>query len=215
MRSLMIPLVMILAAGGGPALDAQDPRFAASLNLILPTGGFRETSGWDTDNLGTPFRYTEGYDLGLGGQLAISFPVDPKLAIRLNLSGHAVDGSNTAPGLSTINLRHYMFSVGGDLQIFTVSAHRHRGTYFLAGVSADFERFDRSFDDIGEPWADVETTRKSRLGGNVGIGHTFGYDAGVRFNLEATYHATLNGKDAAKGEPPSTDFVRLSFGFVF
>ncbi len=136
-------------------------------------------------------------------------------SIRLNLSGHAVDGSNTAPGYDAINLRHYMFSVGGDLQIFTVSAHRHRGTYFLAGVSADFERFDRSFDDIGDPWSDVDTTRKSRLGGNVGIGHTFGYDAGVRFNLEATFHATLNGKDEAKGEPPSTDFVRLSFGFVF
>ncbi len=213
MRSLMFPLVMVLAAGGGSALEAQDPRFAASLNLILPTGGFRSTTYGPTTSL--PVSQEEGYDLGLGGQLSISFPVDPKLAIRLNLSGHAVDGSNTAPGYDAINLRHYMFSVGGDLQIFTVSAHRHRGTYFLAGVSADFERFDRSFDDIGEPWADVETTRKSRLGGNVGIGHTFGYDAGVRFNLEATFHATLNGKDEAKGEPPSTDFVRLSFGFVF
>lgn len=213
MRSLMIPLVMVLAAGSGSALEAQDPRFAASLNLILPTGGFRSTTYGPTASL--PVNQEEGHDLGLGGQFTISFPLDPKLAIRLNLSGHAVDGSNTAPGYDTINMRHYMFSVGGDLQIFTMSAHRHRGTYFLAGLSADFERFDRSYDDIGDPWSDVDTVRKSRLGGNVGLGHTFGLDAGVRFNLEATYHATLNGKDEAKGEPPSTDFVRLSFGFVF
>lgn len=213
MRSLTIPLVMLLAAGGGPALEAQDPRFAGALNLILPTGGFRSTTYGPSASL--PVSQEEGYDLGLGGQFTISFPVDPKLALRLNLSGHVVDGSNTAPGYDDINLRHYMFSVGGDLQIFTVSAHRHRGTYFLAGVSADFERFDRSFDDIEDSWADVDTVRKSRLGGNVGIGHTFGYDAGVRFNLEATFHATLNGKDESKGDPPSTDFVRLSFGFVF
>ncbi len=213
MRCLSLPLVLLLATGAGSHLKAQDFHCGVALNLILPTGGFRSTTYGPTPSL--PVYQEEGYDLGLGGQFTLSFPVDPKLAIRLNVGGHAVDGTNTAPGYDTINLRHSLFSLGGDLQIFTQSAYRHRGTYFLAGLAADFERFDRSFDDISQPWADLDTTRKSRLGGNLGIGHTFGGNAGVRFNLEATFHTTLNGNDEAKGEPPSTNFVRLSLGFVF
>jgi len=49
----------------------------------------------------------------------------------------------------------------------------------------------------------------------VGIGHSFGYDAGMRFNLEATFHKTLTGNDVGAGDPPSTDFVKLGFGWVF
>lgn len=101
------------------------------------------------------------------------------------------------------------------MQVFTQSAFRHRGLFFLVGVAADFERFERSFDDLDSEWASIDTVRKSRLGGNIGLGHTFGYDAGTRFTFEATYHKTLTGNDAAKGDPPSTDFVRISFGWVF
>ena len=39
--------------------------------------------------------------------------------------------------------------------------------------------------------------------------------AGTRFTLEATYHKSLTGNDATQGDPPSTDFVRVSFGWVF
>ena len=87
---------------------------------------------------------------------------------------------------------------------------------------ADFERFERTFGDFDDYdyydyWHndDIDTTRKSRLGGNFGIGHTFGFDAGVRFTMEATFHKTLNGNDSANDDPPNTDFVRLSFGCVF
>lgn len=212
MKPFFAPTLLALLAAA-PSLQAQQPRMGAAFNIVLPTGGFRNTTYDPTASVLVSQK--EGYDLGLGGQFTISFPIDPKLAFRLNLGVQATDGSNTAPGYDKINLRHVMYSLGGDLQIFTQSAYRHRGTYFLVGVAADFERFDRSFDDIDDWYADIDSTRKSRLGGNFGIGHTFGYDAGLRFTLEATYHKTLTGNDTAQAEPPSTDFVRLSFGFVF
>ena len=156
----------------------------------------------------------ETYDVGLGGSFTASFPMDRTLAIRLNISGSSETGVNRAQGYPDINLQHSIFSLGGDLQIFPQgTAFRHRGVYFIAGLSADFERFDRSF---GDPQYDyTTTTNKSRLGGSVGIGHSFGYDAGMRFTLEATFHKTLTGNDVGAGDPPSTDFVKLGFGFVF
>jgi len=212
MKKLMIPALLALV-GAGSTLQAQQPRLGVGLNLILPTGGFRSTTYPPTTSV--LVNQNEGYDVGLGGQFTISFPVDPKLAFRMNFGIQATEGSNTAAGYDKINLRHVMYSLGGDLQIFTQSAYRHRGTYFLAGLAADFERFDRSFDNFSNWYADVDSTRKSRLGGNFGIGHTFGFDAGTRFTLEATYHKTLSGNDTANSEPPSTDFVRISFGCVF
>jgi hypothetical protein len=81
------------------------------------------------------------------------------------------------------------------------------------GLSADFEQFDRSF---GDPRYDyTNTTRKSRMGGSIGIGHSFGYDAGARFTMEATFHKTLTAHDVEAGDPPPTDFVKVGFGFVF
>jgi len=212
MKRIMLPALLVLI-GASPALQAQQPRFGVGFNLVLPTGGFRSTTY--PPNASVLVDQSEGYDLGLGGQFTVSFPIDPKVAFRLNVGVQATDGSNTAAGYDKINLRHVMYSLGGDMQFFTQSAYRHRGTYFLAGLAADFERFDRSFDNFDDWSADVDSTRKSRLGGNFGIGHTFGYDAGVRFTLEATFHKTLTGNDTAKAEPPSTDFVRISFGCVF
>ncbi len=53
------------------------------------------------------------------------------------------------------------------------------------------------------------------MGGSLGFGHSFGYDAGLRFTLEATYHKTLTSHDVDAGDPPATDFVKVGFGFVF
>lgn len=220
MKRMMIPALLALV-GTGPALQAQQPRMGVALNLVLPTGSFGNRDGIASDNLGDLYKFNEGYDLGLGGQFTVSFPVDPKLAIRLNIGGQVENGSNTAVGYDKINLRHSMFSVGADLQVFTQSAYRHRGTYFLAGIAADFERFERTFGTFdNDYWDDdeIDTTRKSRLGGNFGIGHTFGFDAGTRFTIEATYHTSLSGRDVdteIPGVAKSTDFVRLSFGVVF
>ena len=213
MRRYSLPLVIALACAGS-ALPAQDAHFGFGLNLVLPTGGFRSTTYAPTADVKVP--QEEGYDLGLGGQFTISFPVDPKLAVRLNMSASGADGTNTAAGYEKINLRHQIFSVGGEMQIFTQSAARHKGTYFLAGVCADFERFDRSFGSLDHDyyWDETDTTRKSRLGATVGIGHSFGYDFG-RFTIEASLHKTISGNNTNNGEPPSTDFVKMSFGWVF
>jgi hypothetical protein len=211
----MLLLPLLLASGA--ALQAQAPHVGFSLNLVIPTGDFASRSlppyysSFDGHLVPTQ---KETYDVGLGGSFTVSFPVDRALAIRLNLSGSAENGINRAQGEANINLRHSLFSLGGDLQIFPEgTAYRHRGFYFVAGLSADFEQFDNSF---GDPQYDyTDTMRKSRMGGSIGFGHSFGYDAGVRFTLEATFHKTLTSHDVDAGDPPSTDFVKVGFGFVF
>ncbi len=217
MRPLAALLTLPLILVSGSALKAQSPHVGFSLNLLFPTGAFASTTypGYYSVSAGRDIpAQKETYDVGLGGSFTVSFPVDRTLAIRLNLSGSAENGTNRAPGETTINLRHSQFNLGGDLQIFPQgTAYRHRGLYFVTGLSADFEQFDRSF---GDPQYDyTDTTRKSRLGGSLGIGHSFGYDAGMRFTMEATFHKTLTAHDVEAGDPPSTDFVKLGFGFVF
>jgi hypothetical protein len=213
---LIIPLILV----SGSALKAQSPHYGLSLNLTLPTGAFNSTtyppytSPFNQGGaLDAPQRET--YDVGLGGSFTASFPTDRTLAIRLNLGYTSETGTNSAPSYPNANLQHSMFSVGGDLQIFPQGgAYRHRGLYFLAGLSADFEQF--SFSQGSDPnYFPDSSASKSRLGGTIGLGHTFGYDAGMRFNLEATFHKTLTGHDVGAGDPPSTDFVKLGFGVVF
>jgi hypothetical protein len=213
---LVLPLILV----SGSALKAQSPHMGFSLNLTVPTGAFNSTtypantSPFDqAPALGVPQR--ESFDAGLGGGFTVSFPTDRNLAIRLNLSGSSENGTNRAPGYASVNLRHSIFSVGGDLQIFPQgTAFRHRGLYFVAGLSADFEQF--SVSQGNDPYYIPDSSSsKSRLGGTLGLGHSFGYDAGMRFTLEATFHKTLTGNDVNSGNPPSTDFVKLGFGFVF
>ncbi|HJV49204.1 MAG TPA: hypothetical protein VJ549_08025 [Geothrix sp.] len=216
----LLALPLILASGS--ALRAQSPHMGFSLNLLIPTGEFAsktypEYFSTSAGRIIPPQKET--YDVGLGGSFTVSFPVDRNLAIRLNLGGSAENGTNRAYGEDTINLRHSEFNVGGDLQIFpNGTAFRHRGLYFVVGLSADFEQFDRSYGDITYGYYNdypVDTTHKSRLGGTVGLGHSFGYDSGMRFTLEGTFHKTLTGNNVDAGDPPSSDYVKLGFGFVF
>jgi hypothetical protein len=223
MRPTASLLVLPLILASGSVLKAQSPHIGFSLNLQFPTGEFASKTYpayFSTSAARTIPPQKETYDVGLGGSFTVSFPMDRNLAIRLNLSGSAENGTNRAPGETTINLRHSMFNLGGDLQIFPQgTAFRHRGLYFVAGLSADFEQFDRSFGDINSGYYyynyNVDTTHKSRLGATGGIGHSFGYDAGLRFTLEATFHKTLSGNNVDAGDPPSTDFLKVGFGFVF
>lgn len=211
-RSITL-LALILATGTG--LMAQDPHLGIALNISLPMGDFHNRSIPPTSSVLST--QNEGYDPGIGAQFTMSFPIEQGLAFRLNLNGQVEDGSNTAAGYDSINLQHSIFSLGADLQIFVNgSASRHRGTYLIGGISADFERFDRSFGDLNSEHnhEEVATERKSRMGGNIGLGHSFGF-AGSRFTIEASFHKTLSGNDQAKFEPPSSDFARLSFGWVF
>jgi hypothetical protein len=204
---LVLPLVLV----SGSALKAQSPHMGFSLNMTIPTGDFSSKSYPD---LLPPQKET--YDTGLGGSFTVSFPTDRTLAFRLNLSGSSESGINRSIGYSNINLQHSMFSLGGDLQIFPQgTAYRHRGLYFVAGLSADFEKFSGSQGSDPGYFPDY-STNKTRLGGSVGIGHSFGYDAGLRFTMEATFHKTLTGtSDNTVDLTPNADFVKLGFGFVF
>jgi hypothetical protein len=208
------PISMLLVATGlTPLLQAQEPHFGFSLNLGFPTGDFREKTYPPAGTVTST--QTEGYDPGFGGQFTVSFPVAPQVALRMNLGGQTTNGTNTVPNEETIHLQHELFSLGGEIQVFPGpgSAYRHRGTYLLGGVSADFERFDRSF---GTPNVDfTDTTRKSRLGGTFGIGHSFDYGTFGRFTLEGAFHKTLSGNHTSAGDPPSTDFVKMTIGVVF
>ncbi len=216
MRIFHIP-ALLLAWGATSGLMAQEPHVGFGINLGFPTGDFRSKSYPPTTTvLATQ---TDGYDLGLGGQFTVSFPVDPTFAMRMNFNGMSTNGTNTASGYSDLHLRHELFAIGGDMQIFLEGgAYRHKGTYLFVGASADFERFDRSnSDNFYNWWGDTatDTTRKSRLGGTFGLGHSFGYGGGPHFNLEISFHKTLTGNDLMKKEPPSTDFMKTSFGWVF
>lgn len=214
MKILCTPLSLLIILALAPAAHAQSPKLGLALNLTLPSGDFNNTHGIAVER----GPYTSGYDAGLGAQFWLSFPVDQRLAFRFVLGGQTHRGQDRATGHDTIHLRHSMLSLGGDVQIFTDSAFRHRGTYFIGGLSADFEKFERSFYDLDDEWTypeDINSEGKTRLGANFGIGHSFGYNSGLRFNLEATYHKTLTGNDTHNGEPISCDFARLSFGVVF
>lgn len=207
---------LALVLGATPALMAQDPHLGFGINLGFPTGDFRSKTYPPTGDVLT--EQTDGHDVGIGGQMTVSFPIDPTFAIRLNFNAMSTSGTNTATGYKDLTLKHELFGIGGEMQFFlNAGALRHRGTFLLLGASADFERFDRSDSTTWDWWGDTSTntTRKSRLAGTAGIGHSFGYGGGTRFNLEVTFHKTLTGNDIARKEPPSADFMKVSFGWVF
>lgn len=215
MRILQLS-ALVIALGASPALMAQDPHWGFGINLGFPTGDFRSKTYAPTPDV--PVEQLDGYDVGLGGQMTISFPVDPTFAIRMNFNAMSTSGTSTAAGYADQTLKHELVGIGGEMQFFlNAGALRHRGTFLLLGASADFERFDRSDGSTWDWWGDTatSTTRKSRLAGTAGIGHSFGYGGGARFNLEVTFHKTLTGNDIARKEPPSSDFMKVSFGWVF
>jgi len=198
---------------------AQDPHFGVALDLVIPTGGFSSTTYPPTQNLPVP--ETKDYDLGLGAKFFISFPVDPKLAFRLEFMGQSETGQSRAEGYESLDLRHDLFGIGAEVEVFlgTGSAYRHKGTYLLGGITADFEKFSwnsgNSYYDTYGYYDNWDSQRKSRMGVLAGLGHSFGYGGGSRFTMEAVYHKTLTNHDINAGDPPSTDFLRLGFGWVF
>ena len=199
----------VLAAGS--ALQAQQPRFGFALNLGFPTGEFRSR---DIPATSTTGKQNEGFDAGFGGQFTISFPVQQAVALRMNFSAQGTSGSRTESGQGSRDLQHDLFSLGAEMQLFfNGSASRHKGTYLYFGPCADFERWDYTNDHY---WDNSYNTydRKSRMGATAGLGHSFGYQTG-RFTMEMGFHKTLSGNDINRGDPPSSDFVKLSFGWVF
>jgi hypothetical protein len=209
---LLVPLLV-----AGASLGAQTPRMGFSLNLTFPTGDFASTTypayvSSYSGHLIPPQK--ESYDVGYGGSFTMSWPMDRHLAFRMIVSASTEDGTNRAAGESTLTLRHTMASFGGDFQIFPQGgALQHRGLYLVGGLSADSERFERGYGDL--TWGALDATHRSRLGANAGLGHAFGYGAGTRFTLEATFHKTLTAHDVVAGDPPSSDFTKVAFGWIF
>jgi len=208
MPRIQLPLLLLL--GASLAAQAQEPRIGVGLNLAFPTGGFSRTS-YPPVLQGDP-NQVETYDLGIGAQLSASFPLDQHVAFRAVMAYQATNGNYT-DGYDRINLQHNLFSLGGDIQIFTESAYRQRGPYLFGGLSADFERFDRSYGEVNVDY--TESYNKSRLGGTVGLGNSFPMAGGTRWILEAAYHTSLTGMDTRAGDPPATSFVRVTVGWVF
>jgi hypothetical protein len=200
----------------GP-LQAQSPNFGLSIFVSAPSGRFAETK-YQEDIEGLPSVATEGYDVGFGGQFTMSFPLQKTLAFRAGIAGMSSKGTSTMPGYETIFLRHTLVSLSGEFQIFLDDAYRHRGGYVIAGISGDFERFERSYDDRWDSrwddYSEMDVERKNRLGGILGVGHTF-YGSSFKFTVEAAYHTSLTGKDFNRGEPIGSDFVKVSLGLVF
>jgi hypothetical protein len=214
MRSISTLIACGLLSVGAPQLlPAQEPHFGFALNLGFPTGEFRSR---DIPASGTAGKQNEGFDAGFGGQFTISFPLEQALALRMNFNGQGTTGSRTESGHSNQDLQHNIFSLGAEMQIFVGgNANRHRGTYLFFGPSADFERWDYTYDGYWDSYRDTRTyDRKSRMGATFGMGHSFGRPIG-RFTMEVGFHKTLSGNDVNKGEPPSSDFAKLSFGWVF
>ncbi|MBP1628271.1 MAG: hypothetical protein H6Q00_2746 [Holophagaceae bacterium] len=207
MSRIQLPLFLVL--GASLAAQAQEPRIGLGLNLSFPTAAFAR-SEYAPVLQGDP-NQVETYDLGVGAQLTASFPLDQHVAFRAVMAYQSTSGNYT-DGYDRINLQHNVFSLGGEIHIFPESAYRQRGPYLFGGLSADFERFDRSYGEVNVDY--TESYNKSRLGGTVGIGNSFPMGSS-RWILEAAYHTSLTSTDVSAGNPPATSFVRVTVGWVF
>jgi len=210
-------LIFSLALACVGTLQAQSYNFGLAFNIGAPLGEFREKTYPAT--LDVLAKQAEGYDIGYGGELTMSIPIQKNLAFRVGLGGMTTKGTNTANGYDTIYLRHNMFFLSAEAQVFFDDAYNHSGTYLAFGISSDFERFERAFDDDWDYWdyyhSERDVTRKSRMGGTIGIGHTFYRGNGINFTTELSYHLTLTSKDINRGEPHAVDFLKIRFGLVF
>jgi hypothetical protein len=212
----ILPLAVLLALGA--PLAAQEPHFGVGLALSVPTGALDSTSYPPSGPVTSPAK--ESYDSTLGAQFTVSFPMDRRTAIRLDIYGESSTGTNSAPGYSSFDLRHRLLSIGGEFQVFPGmgSAERHRGGYLLGGLSLDLERFDSNQDSAYYNSSGVDRTR---LGGLVGAGFSFRPYGFWRSNVEVAYHKTLSntnaGSDAASISPgtPAADFIRFTYGIIF
>ena len=199
---ILCATILALSLAAAP-LAAQQAYLGLALNVSVPTGGFSSTT-YDGP-------VTETFDAGLGMQFTASFPVDRRLALRLNVGAVSFDGRDEQPGYPRYNLKDDMFSLGGEAQLFLGdgSATRHLGGYLIGGASMDWERFSGSQDDPSF-YADSVDNR-TRLAGVAGFGYSFRNSGRWRWTLEAVYHKTLTGT----GVWPGADFVRCSVGMLF
>lgn len=219
MKNLCAASLALVLVMGAP-LAAQEAHFGLGLSLAIPTGKFDNSTYASPPGVQNGVPSTESYDSTLGGQFTVSFPVDERLALRLDIYGQSTTGTDSAPGFQSYNLQHDLFSLGGEAQYFpgTGDAYRHRGAYLVGGLSMDLERFRSSYGDTNWTGYDVN---KTRLGGLAGVGYSFRPYGRWRTNAEVAFHKTLSAYDTnaqpTVGNPatPPADFVRLTYGVVF
>jgi hypothetical protein len=203
-----LPALALVASLGAP-LVAQDAHFGAAVNLAFPTGSFQSNGHYDS-TLGVTS--TDSFDTGVGVMFNASFPMDRRMAFRLEVGGEGFSGKNRAPGYGDLNLQQRMFTIGGQAQVFVGNgtALRYLGPYLVGGFSLDMERFDTS---VGNSYYNSDSFNKTRIGGLVGAGYAWRPYGSMRYTLEGAFHRTLTGTGA--GDPPAADFFRASFGIMF
>jgi len=206
--------IAIFVLALGIPLAAQDPHFGVGLSLSIPTGAFNSTN-YGADGSGVASN--EAYDTTVGVQFTVSFPMDPKYALRLDVYGQSTTGQDTAPGYVSFDLQHRLLSLGGEAQYFLGEgdAYRHRGAYLVGGLSLDLENFNSDYGGPSWPGTSVD---KTRLGGLAGWGYSFRPFGRWRTSAEVAFHKTLTGTDTSGQAAPGTpaaDFLRLTYGVVF
>lgn len=213
MRNWILAATTLALAAGVP-LAAQGANLGLAVTLGVPTGQLNRTS--------YPDGSYEGYNSALGMQFTASFPVDRTLALRvnangMNFQGNAYDPTQPPVGGRTFSSAYSIFTLGGDAQIFLGdgNAMRHTGTYLIGGLGADFEHFDYS-SDYNYAYSSIS---KTRMGLDVGLGHSFRYYGRWRWTLEATFHKTLTGESTGDSISntglPSADFFKVAWGMIF
>jgi hypothetical protein len=185
-----------------------------ALNLSAPVGSLSDTTYQGTTR--------NTYDPTLGVQFLVSIPVDRTVAFRVDLGGATFTG-NSDEADSRYKIQDSVFSLGAEAQIFlgNGNAQRHIGTYLIGGLSLDLERFSGNVDDSYDSYYSDSAYSRARLGGVVGIGHSFRYGGRARWIMEAVYHKTLTGTDQNytetrfSGYAPNVDYLKFSFGMMF
>ena len=197
----------------GTPLAAEEVRYGVAINVAAPTGAFNTTNYPANAFNQSPTQ--ESYNGGGGADFLVVVPMNRVLALRFRAGFESFSGSATSAGYYSLNLSDQMVSLGGVAQIFfgNGNAARQTGTYMLAGACVDMEQFGSSY---GDPeYNPSSTTSKTRFAGEIGAGHTFRSRWGGRYFLEASYHKTLTTNNVNAGDPPSADFVKFNFGFIF
>ncbi len=209
MKTWILAATTLALATAAP-LAAQTPNFGLGLILGVPTGALNSSSYPDGQN--------ETYNSSLGGQFTVSWPVQQALALRLNLSGIAFDGTGSAPGFYNWNVQDSVFSIGGEAELFLPDGNveRHLGSYLIGGLHSDFEHFSAS--NFDPSYAAFTSVDKTRLAATVGFGHTFRGYGRTHWTLEAAYHKTLTGTDSNDSAGlgfPASDYLKFYAGIAF
>ncbi|WP_005031342.1 hypothetical protein [Holophaga foetida] len=152
MSRIQLPLFLLL--GASLAAQTQEPRIGLGLNLSFPTGAFSQST-----YVGQTYTERETYDMGIGGQISASFPLDQHVAFRAVLAGQYHSGENRAVGYDDINLEHSIVSLGGEIHIPII--HVSPKPLGEAGFGQDLSRHGTEPSSHGGvPWRSIGSSSR-------------------------------------------------------